>query len=46
MKKRRFSECKKDGQPFIIYTGNFPEKERLIKVKEFSMKARLREGRR
>lgn len=48
MKARKFSECKKDGQPSITitYTGNLPEKERLAKAKEFSMKARLRVGRR
>lgn len=44
MKKRKFLECKKDGQPSITitYTGNLPKKERLTKAKEFSMKVRLR----
>lgn len=46
MKARKFSECKKNGQLSIIYTGNLPEKERLTKAKEFSMKARLKAGRR
>ena len=48
MKKRKFSEWKKSGQLSITitYTGNLPEKERLTKAKEFSMKARLKAGRR
>ena len=46
MKARKFSECKKNGQLSIIYTGNLPEKERLTKAKEFSMKDRLKAGRR
>ena len=48
MKARKFLECKNTGQPSITitYTGNLPEKERLTKAKEFSMKARLKAGRR
>lgn len=48
MKKRKFSECKNNGQPSITitYTGNLHKKERLTKAKEFSMKVRLRAGRR
>lgn len=48
MKARKFLECKNNGQPSITitYTGNLQEKERLTKAKEFSMKARLKAGRR
>ena len=44
MKARKFSECKNNGQPSITitYTGNLPQKERLTKAKDFSMKVRLR----
>ena len=44
MKARKFSECKNNGQPSITitYTGNLPQKERLTKAKDFSMKVRPR----